>query len=110
MLKSVFAALALLATAICPLASQSPPNTEKSGQVTLIYLGTAGWEISDGTTVILIDPYLSRINGPRPPGAGSAGTPIRGGARPRYGMDDVAGPDVAKGDSDIKRADFVLVT
>ena len=29
--------------------------------VTLTYLGTAGWEITDGTIVILVDPYFSRI-------------------------------------------------
>jgi hypothetical protein len=29
--------------------------------VQLKYLGTAGWEIRDGTTVVLIDPYLSRL-------------------------------------------------
>jgi hypothetical protein len=29
--------------------------------VTLSYLGTAGWEITDGKTVVLIDPYISRL-------------------------------------------------
>ena len=29
--------------------------------VTLSYLGTAGWELTDGKTVVLIDPYLTRI-------------------------------------------------
>ena len=36
-------------------------------QVELKYLGTAGWKISDDTTTILIDPYISRVklgNGP----------------------------------------------
>jgi hypothetical protein len=32
-----------------------------SSPVTLKYLGAAGWEISDGETVVLIDPYLSRL-------------------------------------------------
>src|SRR5262245_36949253 len=30
-----------------------------TAQVRLTYLGTAGWEITDGKTVVLIDPYLS---------------------------------------------------
>ncbi|HLZ44628.1 MAG TPA: MBL fold metallo-hydrolase [Gemmatimonadales bacterium] len=107
MLKS---ALALLAIAIYLAASQSPPNTDQAGLVVLKYLGTAGWEISDGTTVILIDPYLSRINGPRPPGASSAGAPIPGDTRPFYGWDHSAVPDVATIDAHIQRADFVLVT
>jgi len=36
-------------------AAQAPSS------VRLKYLGTAGWEISDGRTVALIDPYLSRL-------------------------------------------------
>lgn len=110
MLKSAFACFALLATTIHPSTSQSPPNGEQTSLVTLTYLGTAGWEISDGATVILIDPYLSRINGPRPPGAGSAGTPIPGDTRPFYGWDHVAVPDAGVIDSHILRADFILVT
>ena len=30
-------------------------------QVSLSYLGAAGWQITDGQAVILIDPYLSRV-------------------------------------------------
>src|SRR4029077_11976252 len=90
--------------------SQRPRTTQQTGQVSLTYLGAAGWGITDGTTVILIDPYLSRINGPRPPGAGAAGSPIPGDGRPSYGMDDLAVPDVATIDSHIPRADFILVT
>ena len=30
-----------------------------AGSVGLTHLGAAGWEISDGRTVILTDPYLS---------------------------------------------------
>ena len=82
----------------------------KTGQVVLTYLGTAGWEISDGSTILLIDPYLSRINGPRPPAAGLAGTPIPGDTRPFRGWDDVAVPDAATIDAHIHRADFILVT
>jgi L-ascorbate metabolism protein UlaG (beta-lactamase superfamily) len=36
----------------------------KNGSVNLTYLGTAGWEITDGKTVILLDPYYSRIKLP----------------------------------------------
>lgn len=110
MLKCALAPLALAATLIFALAGHNPPSAEKSGQIILRYMGTAAWEISDGTTVILIDPYLSRINGPRPPGAGSAGTPIPGDARPFYGWDHIAVPDVVIIDSHIQRADFILVT
>ena len=58
MRQSALASLALVATGICAFAGQNSPNNEKSGRVILRWLGTAGWEISDGTTVILIDPYI----------------------------------------------------
>jgi L-ascorbate metabolism protein UlaG (beta-lactamase superfamily) len=86
--------------------AQKQPTTAKNDQVVLKYLGAAGWVISDGTTTILIDPYLSRINGPPPPGGHS----MPGDTRPTYGWGDVATPDVAAIDSHIQRADFVLVT
>src|SRR6266436_9965016 len=109
MRKLTLASLALAASVTCALAGQKPPSNEKGGQVTLLWLGTAGWEISDGTTVILIDPYVSRIFGPQPPGRiPYARTP--GDARPVYGWDDVATPDVAAIDAHAQRANFVLVT
>lgn len=91
------------------LPAQNKAGAGKDGSVTLKYLGAAGWEISDGATVILIDPYVSRINGPPPPGGGS-GHSVAGDTRPRYGWRDFAVPDVAAIDSRIPRADFVLVT
>ena len=108
MIKTVFFCLVYAATLLSTLTAQDL-NAGKSNQVTLKYLGTAGWEISDGTTVLLIDPYLSRINGPAPPGGGS-GHAIAGDTRPAYGWGDVASPDVVAIDSHIQRADFVLVT
>jgi L-ascorbate metabolism protein UlaG (beta-lactamase superfamily) len=109
MLKSAIAGLFLAATALCTAGALEPPSAEKSVQVTLRYLGTAGWEISDGTTIILVDPYLSRIFGPQPPGRPPfARAP--GDTRPLYGWNDIAVPDEAAIDSHVSRADFVLVT
>jgi L-ascorbate metabolism protein UlaG (beta-lactamase superfamily) len=88
------------------LAAQNQPNAGKSSPVILRYLGAAGWEVSDGTTFILIDPYLSRINGPAPPG----GHPMAGDTRRAYGWGDIASSDTAVIDAHIQRADFVLVT
>src|SRR6266852_9762771 len=98
-----------VATLLVTLAAQDQKSAGKSHQVVLKYLGTAGWEITDGTTSILIDPYLSRINGPAPPGGGS-GHSMAGDTRRAYGWNDVALPDVAAIDSHIQRADFILVT
>lgn len=92
-----------------PTPSTQGQSGKKPGQVVLKYLGTAGWEIADGTTIILIDPYISRIKGPPPPGGG-AGHPIAGDTRRSYGWIDIATPDIAAIDAHIQRADFVLVT
>ena len=94
---------------IYPLAAQNSPTAASSNRATLSYMGTAGWEITDGNTVILVDPYLSRIYGPQPPGR----PPFErasGDSRPQYVWTDVAVPDTAVIDAHIKKADFVLVT
>src|SRR5215831_18277025 len=103
-------AFVLLAVVICPLAAQISPSTGRSNHVTLTYMGTAAWEISDGNTVILVDPYLSRILVP-PHGAGSAATGrVPGDTRPEHRWNEVVSPDTATIDAHIRQADFVLVT
>ena len=97
----------LAAIAASPSGSQE--IAVKPHQVILKYLGAAGWEITNGTTTILVDPYLSRINGPAPPGGGS-GHPIAGDMRRSYAWTDIVTPDIAAIDAHIQRADFVLVT
>ena len=106
MVKSGFVYFVFMVFVLGTLAAQDQLGADKNHQVVLKYLGTAGWEISDGTTYILIDPYLSRINGPAPPGGHS----MAGDTRRAYGWTDVASPDVAAIDLHIQRADFVLVT
>jgi len=108
MLRLTLARVAVMAILVGTMTGQNGLGAEKKVPVTLRYLGTAGWEISDGTTVILIDPYVSRINGPPPPGG--SGSRIAGDTRPKVGWDDIATPDIAAIDSRISRADFVLVT
>ncbi|SRR6266481_3867964 len=97
------------AIAVCTLAQQNPSSSGKNSQTTLEYMGAAGWRITDGTTVILIDPYLSRILGPPPPLAPPYSR-LPGDTRPVYGWNDVAVPDVSAIDSHVPRADFILVT
>src|SRR5579863_5967122 len=107
--KAGLRCLVFMAAFSVTLTAQEPRNAGKNQPVILKYLGTAGWEITDGTVVVLIDPYLSRINGPAPPGGGS-GHSVAGDVRQAYTWSDVASPDVAAIDSHIKRADFILVT
>ena len=84
-----------------------PTPTASPAGVTLTWLGNAGWQVSDGNTVILVDPYLSRLRAPAPPGA----APLPAGdTRPVYGWDDRPESDRATIDAHIHRADFVLVT
>ena len=106
MVRSGFARCVFPIIALMTLAAQNQPSAGKSSPVILKYLGAAGWEISDGTTSILIDPYLSRINGPAPPG----GHPMAGDTRRAYGWGDIATSDIAVIDAHIQRADFVLIT
>jgi L-ascorbate metabolism protein UlaG (beta-lactamase superfamily) len=106
MVKSGFVCFVFMLTVFV---AQDQSSAGKSTQVVLKYLGTAGWEITDGTTAILIDPYLSRINGPASPGGGSGHSMI-GDTRRLYGWRDIASPDLPAIDSHIQRADFVLVT
>jgi L-ascorbate metabolism protein UlaG (beta-lactamase superfamily) len=73
--------------------------------VRLRYLGTAGWEITDGTTVVLIDPYLSRLRRVTP-----NDTVLPSDTRPLFANDSVARSDTATIDAHIRRADFILIT
>ena len=73
--------------------------------VRLKYLGTAGWEISDGQTIVLIDPYLSRLRMTTP------NDDVRpGDSRPLFARDAAAQSDTATIDAHITRADFILIT
>jgi L-ascorbate metabolism protein UlaG (beta-lactamase superfamily) len=107
-MKPLLACVAFTLIALAAPATHGQEAT-KPGHLILRYLGTAGWEITDGTTIVLIDPYLSRINGPAPPGGGS-GQPIAGDTRRVYKWTDIATPDIAAIDARIQRADFILVT
>ena len=73
--------------------------------VQLKYLGTAGWELSDGTTTILIDPYLSRLRMLTP----NDGL-LASDQRKLFTRDDIAESDTAVIDAHITRADFIVVT
>ncbi|HZS47294.1 MAG TPA: MBL fold metallo-hydrolase [Blastocatellia bacterium] len=78
-------------------------NTEATVKMT--YLGNAGWEITDGKTTILLDPYLSRIR------YSKREADIAGDNRPTYfDSNDRPEPDTAVIDAHIKRADYVLLS
>lgn len=45
-------------------AQESPKAPREMMEIRARYLGVTGWEITDGKTHILIDPYISRVPGP----------------------------------------------
>ena len=73
----------------------------------LTHLGAAGWEITDGKHVILLDPYFSRLRI-----TGQFGTyttpPVPGDTRQVFGPEDELIPDTAAVDAHVTRADFIL--
>jgi L-ascorbate metabolism protein UlaG (beta-lactamase superfamily) len=84
----------------------SAPIDERS--LTVQYLGTAGWIVRSATATILIDPYVSRINGPPPPGVPQYTSP--GDTRPIYHWDDRAIADERAIEKYVPAADIILVT
>ncbi len=102
--------MALAVILACLLAAPSSAAAQNPSPVTLTYMGTAAWEISDGQTVILLDPYLSRILLPIPGGssAGSGRTP--GDQRPMHHWNEVVPSDEKAIDARVHRADYILVT
>jgi beta-lactamase family protein len=94
-----FAIVSVLIAACLSAAAHDSPT------VTLKYLGAAGWEITDGKTVVLIDPYLSRLRHVIP-----AADVLPTDTRPLFTNDDIALTDTAVVDAHVQRADFVLIT
>jgi L-ascorbate metabolism protein UlaG (beta-lactamase superfamily) len=73
--------------------------------VQLTYLGTAGWQIANGQTVILIDPYLTRAKANSPNDAVSPDD-----TRPLVTGNSIVEPDTAVIDAHIQRANYIFLT
>ena len=79
----------------------------RAARLRLTHLGAAGWEITDGQTTILMDPYLSRLR--YRARFGLMDTPeLPGDTRRVFGPDDDLVCDTAAVDARITRADFIL--
>jgi len=76
-------------------------NSGAQTPLELTYFGAAGWRISNGDTVILVDPWPSRIQ------YGGPGHPDD--KRPIYKRTDIAPVDTALVDKLIPKADYILV-
>jgi L-ascorbate metabolism protein UlaG (beta-lactamase superfamily) len=74
-------------------------------QVTLEYMGTAGWRITSGQTIVLIDPYLTRAKYPSPNDDVAPDDP-----RPLVNGNSVVEPDAAVIEAHIRKADYIFLT
>lgn len=72
----------------------------QEGELRLNYLGNAGWEITDGKTVVLVDPFLTQFARWARPGAPA----------PEPRSDELYLPDTAQINRHVQRADYILVT
>ncbi|NER16065.1 MBL fold metallo-hydrolase [Spongiivirga citrea] len=75
----------------------------QTNPIKLKYLGTAGWEITDGDITVLIDPYISRFKLGTGPGISPDDK------RATVKRSDIAVSDTITIDSLITKADFILV-
>jgi len=78
-------------------AGERRPDAPPRPAVVLTYLGNAGWQIDDGHTIVLVDPYLSQFHDRR-------------GANPIDDEDPIASPSAAEIDAHVRRADYILIT
>jgi L-ascorbate metabolism protein UlaG (beta-lactamase superfamily) len=71
----------------------------RQGDLRLTYLGNAGWEITDGATVVLVDPFLTQF---------ARWTPT--GPAPEIAPEALYVPDTTLINQRVSRADYILIT
>lgn len=87
------------------VAASSATQTRPGTGLRLTYFGSAGWEITDGRTVVLVDPYFTRAryetpNDPIPPTD----------TRPVVSNSSIVPSDTAVIDRHVTRADVIVIT
>lgn len=102
MLKAILTrAFSIILIALMSFQASAQENTPEVSGLQFKYLGAAGWEISDGEIVVLIDPYISRLK------YTDRGHPDD--ERRAFARDDIPVSDAALIDQTISNADFILV-
>lgn len=79
-----------------------------NGRLKLTHFGAAGWRITDGKTVVYVDPYFSRLRTVKV--FGLSFPPPTDDPRPVHGYDDILVSDTATIDQHVTGADFILVS
>ena len=98
--RALLLLLMAAATADAQDTSAAPvKRTSATGEIRLTYLGNAGWEITDGATTVLVDPFLSQFArwDPSRPQSDRATNPI-------------IAPDTALINQHVRRADYIIIT
>ncbi len=103
---SLFLSIGFVASPVGPpLAAQTAKPTATAnvtlnkGDLRLTYLGNAGWEITDGRKVVLIDPFLTQF---------ARWTPT--GPAPDVAPNAFYMPDTALINQHVKKADYIVIT
>ena len=91
-------------------AAQAPSRVQKKPDIRLTHFGAAGWSITDGTTTILHDPYLSRIRFKGRKYGPSDATDVPGDPRRIVHMREVPDVDTATVDRHVTTASYVLLS
>ncbi|MEP6835625.1 MAG: MBL fold metallo-hydrolase, partial [Gemmatimonas sp.] len=73
--------------------------------IRLTYLGTAGWEITDGKVIVIVDPYITRLKDNTP-----NDRPADEDTRPQINQGTIVMPDTVEIDKHITRANYILIT
>jgi len=98
-LFQMFFAVACLVATRSVAADNSADQGARRGALHITYLGNAGYQIDDGKTFIIVDPYLSQF---RPGGMGPTDLNDK--------SDPILSPDAGEIDKHISRADCILIT
>jgi L-ascorbate metabolism protein UlaG (beta-lactamase superfamily) len=78
--------------------------------LSLTDFGAAGWSITDGSTTVLLDPYLSRIRFKGRKYGPHDATEVPGDERTIVNMSEVPTTDTGVVDSRVSRADYILLS
>jgi L-ascorbate metabolism protein UlaG (beta-lactamase superfamily) len=90
---------------IVALVAISSSAAAQKDSLRFTYLGAAGWEITDGKIVVIVDPYLTRLKDNTP-----NDRPAPEDTRRQVSRGVPIMPDTAVIDAHIRRADYILIT
>jgi L-ascorbate metabolism protein UlaG (beta-lactamase superfamily) len=82
----------------------------KRPPLSLTHFGAAGWSIADGSTTILLDPYLSRIRFRGRKYGPHDATEVSGDTRSILNMNEAPTIDTSTVDARVPRADYILLS